>query len=145
LRDMENDYGVLPLPKYDENQSGYLTNVSGAATMIVIPVSVSNAERTGNLIDAMAAASYDMISPSLFDVIAGTKNVRDSESAEMVQLIVRNRVYDPVRMYGIEGNNFADDLLAKKNADVASFFAKIETKAQSSLDKLITSFTENNG
>jgi hypothetical protein len=144
LRDMKDDYGVLPLPKFNESQKSYLTNVSGAGTMIVMPATVENPEQTGIVIDALAAAAYDTITPSLYDIIAGVRNVRDEESAEMVQLIIRNRVYDPVRMYMISGNNFADDLLALKSTDVASYFATNETLAKAELKKLIEAFTENN-
>jgi hypothetical protein len=144
LRDMENDYGVLPLPKYDEAQASYLTNVSGAGTMVVMPKSASDLDIIGAVTDGMAAASYDMITPSLYDIIASTKNVRDEQSSEMVQLIIRNRVYDPVRMYFIDGNNFADDLLAKSSETVSSYFASKQEKSQKQLQKIIDSFIENN-
>ena len=71
------------------------------------------------------------------------KNTRDAESSEMVQLIIRNRVFDPVRMYGISGNNIADDLMAKKSADVASYLAKNEPKAVTELEKIVNAFSEN--
>lgn len=144
LRDMDDDYGVLPLPKFDESQPSYLTNVSGAGTMIVMPKSAIDLDIIGPITDAMAAASYDGITPSLYDVIASTKNVRDDQSSQMVQLIIRNRVYDPVRMYYIDGNNFADDLLAKKSDTVASYFATYQARGEKQLQKLIESFIENN-
>ena len=143
LRDMEDDYGVLPLPKYDEAQSNYQTNVSGAGTCIILPVSCSDTDVVGTLIDAYAAIAYDDITPSLFDVIASVKNTRDEESSQMVQLIIRNRVFDPVRMYYIDGHNIADDLLASKSTDVASYIAKNEQRAAAALDKIITAFSEN--
>lgn len=144
LRDMEDDYGVLPLPKFDESQPSYLTNVSGAGTMVVMPKSAVDLDIIGTVTDGMAAASYDMITPSLYDIIASTKNVRDEQSSKMVQLIIRNRVYDPVRMYFIDGNNFADDLLAKKSDSVASYFASVQQRGEKQLQKLIESFIENN-
>ena len=144
LRDMEDDYGVLPLPKFDEKQKTYVTNVSGAGTMVVMPKSAKELDIIGPVTDAMAAASFDMITPSLYDVIASTKNVRDEQSSQMVQMIIRNRVYDPVRMYYIDGNNFADDLLARKSDTVASYFASVQSRAENQLQKLIDSFLENN-
>ena len=144
LRDMEDDFGVLPLPKYDESQPIYQTNVSGAATALILPVSCPDPEDVGLLIDAYAAMAYDQITDSLFDVIASVKNTRDEESSRMTQLIIRNRVFDPVRMYYIDGHNIADDLLAKKSNDVASYLAKYEPKATAALEKLVTAFIENN-
>ena len=143
LRDMEDDYGVLPLPKYDEAQERYQTNVSGAGTAIILPVSCTETDVVGTLIDAYAAIAYDDITPSLFDVIASVKNTRDEESSQMVQLIIRNRVYDPIRMYGIPGGDIAEDLMKKKSNDVASYLAKNESKAVTQLEKLVSAFSEN--
>ncbi len=144
LRDMEDDYGVLPLPKYDEAQQRYQTNVSGAGTMVVLPVSVADTDVVGRLIDAYAAIAYDDITPSLFDVIASVKNTRDEESIRMVQLIIRNRVFDPVRMYYIAGHNSVDDLLAKPSPDIASTLAKYQDKAVAELQKIVDAVTANN-
>lgn len=140
LRGMEDDFGVLPLPKFDESQDVYQTNVSGAGTMLVLPKSTEDLEFAGTLIDAMAAASYDMITPSLFDVIAGTKNVRDEESSDMVQMIIRSRVFDLARMYDLPGSDFAHLLLQQKSTDVVSYFAGIEANASASLQKLVDAF-----
>lgn len=144
LRNMNDDYGVLPLPKYDEAQQRYVSDMTGACSMLVVPVTEEDPERSGNIIDALGAAAYDMISPSLYDVIASVKNVRDEESAEMVQLIIRNRVFDMSHMYYIAGDDFVYDLLKTKSTEVASYFAKREAAAQKTMDQLIADFTENN-
>jgi hypothetical protein len=144
LRDMNDDYGVLPMPKFDESQPRYMTDVSGAGSMIVIPVSTVDTDIVGNITEALAAAAYDMITPSLYDVIVSVKNVRDEESAQMVQLIIRNRVFDMSHMYYIPGDDFVYDLLKAKSTDVASYFAKKEKSAVSTLDKLVKAFIENN-
>ena len=144
LRDMEDDFGVLPLPKYDEAQAEYQTDVSGGCTALILPVSCPDPEGVALLADALAAMAYDSITDSLFDVIVSVKNTRDEESSRMTQLIVRNRVFDPIHMYYIDGHTIADDLLAKKSNDVASYLAKNEPKAVKSLENLVSAFIENN-
>lgn len=144
LRNMNDDYGVLPLPKYDEAQLRYVSDMTGACSMLVVPITAEDPERSGNVIDALGASAYDLISPSLYDVIASVKNVRDEESAEMVQLIIRNRVFDMSHMYYIAGDDFVYDLLKAKSTDVASYFAKKEAAAQKTVEKLIEDFTVNN-
>ena len=144
LRDMEDDFGVLPLPKYDEAQAEYQTDVSGGCTALILPVSCPDPEGVALLADALAAMAYDSITDSLFDVIVSVKNTRDEESSRMTQLIVRNRVFDPIHMYYIDGHTIADDLLAKKSNDVSSYLAKNEPKAVKSLENLVSAFIENN-
>ncbi|MHC1694271.1 MAG: extracellular solute-binding protein [Eubacteriales bacterium] len=144
LRDMEDDFGVLPMPKFDESQARYQTDVSGAGSMIVIPITTADPEMVGTITQALAAGAYDSITPSLYDVIVSVKNLRDEESAEMVQMIIRNRVFDMAHMYAIPGDDFVYDLLKKKSTDVTSYFEEKTSKAQTALDKLVESFLNNN-
>ncbi len=144
LREMEDDYGVLPMPKYDETQQDYTTVVSGACSMLVVPITISEPERAGVITEALAAAAYDMISPSLFDVIASVKNVRDKESTEMVQMIIRNRTFDMAHMYYFPGDDYLYELLRDGSTDVASYFAVREKMANKTLERLVKAYIENN-
>ena len=38
LRDMRDEYGILPFPKYDEAQDGYYTTVNDNYSQIMIPL-----------------------------------------------------------------------------------------------------------
>ena len=144
LRDMEDDYGVLPIPKLDENQASYATCVSGAGTLIVVPKSTQELEIVGTITEALAASAYDMITPSLYEVVASTKNVRDEDSSKMVQMIIRNRVFDMAHMFYLTGSTFTSTLLNQKSTDVASYFAKMEKISNMEIEKLIKNYTENN-
>lgn len=96
FKDMEEEYGVLPQPKYDTNQKEYMSFVNGAASVVVVPKSVST-ERIGFVgfaLEALSSASYYMVTDTLYDKVAKSKNVRDQESANMVDIIIRNRVFD---------------------------------------------------
>lgn len=136
LREMEDDYGVLPNPKYNEAQANYSTCVSGAGSMVVVPKSCTEPEFVGSMLEAMAALSYDMITPDLIHVLASTKNVRDMESSEIVQLIIRNRNFDTARMHDASPDTFTEQLLIKDSTDVASFFASQEKTYITKVDKL---------
>ena len=142
LRDMKDDYGILPIPKWDEAQTEYLSCVNGAGGFVVVPNNAPDAERTGMIFEALAAGAYDTVTPSLYEVITKTKNVRDAESGEMVELIIRNRVYDPFYINLITGYSFAQSMLQGKKTDVASTLAKEEKGAVKAFDKMIAAYTE---
>jgi ABC-type glycerol-3-phosphate transport system substrate-binding protein len=143
LRDMEQDFGVLPEPKYDEAQERYIANVSGAGSMLVIPKGAKDIDMVGAVTEAMAAASYDIITPSLYSVIVQTKNVRDEESAKMVDLIIRNRIFDIAHEFYIDIDDYVQNLLKQKSTDVASYFASREEKAHTTLSDIVTKFLAN--
>ena len=142
LRDMEDDYGVLPNPKYDENQANYSTCVSGAGSMVVVPVSCTDPAFVGAMMEAMAAISYDMITPDLIHVLASTKNVRDEESSQIVQMIIRNRNHDTARNHDIQCDRYVENMIPKKDKEVASFFAKNEKMWNKNVEKLNTAYAK---
>jgi len=136
LREMEDDYGVLPNPKFDEQQPNYSTCVSGAGSMVVVPVSCADPEFVGTMMEAMAAVSYDMITPDLINVLASTRNVRDEQSSQIVQIIIRSRNFDTARMHDVSIDGYVENQLKAKSKDVASYFAKNEKLWNKNLEKV---------
>ena len=142
LRDMKDDYGILPIPKWNEEQEDYLSCVNGAGGFVVIPNNPADAERTGMLFEALAAGAYDMVTPQIYEVITKTKNVRDAESADMVNLIIRNRVYDPFYINLCTGYNVLQNQLSAKKAEVASAVEKQIKGAEKALEKIVEAYAE---
>ncbi len=97
LRDMENDFGVVPMPKGDPNMDRYMAYISnGWSTAIAIPstLSVDEALETGMMLECMSAASMDYVTPALYDQLLESRFIRDPESKEMLALVFDSKVYD---------------------------------------------------
>ena len=96
MREMEDDYGILPQPKFDEKQTEYLSFVNGAAAVVIVPKSLTdeNLEIAGYMMEALASSSYYMVTDTLYEKVAKSKTARDPESAEMVDVIIRHKVFD---------------------------------------------------
>ena len=96
MRDMENDFGILPQPKYDEKQTEYLSFVNGSACVAIVPKSLGEQDLkvTGYMMEALASSSYYMVTDTLYDKVAKSKTARDPESAEMIDIIIRHKVFD---------------------------------------------------
>ena len=86
MRNMETDFGIIPYPKYDENQSRYYVR-SGGGWPKAIPSHAPNPERTSVILEALAAESKNTVVPAFIEVNLRTKMARDDESAEMLDLI----------------------------------------------------------
>ncbi len=91
---MEDDYGVVPIPKFDTDQAQYKTWASHMGSTLVIPGSFQEPEKLGALLSTYEILSYQHVTPAYFDVILTRRNIRDHDSAEMVNIIFNNRVYD---------------------------------------------------
>ena len=94
VSDMEDPYGIIPIPKYDTNQKEYLSFVNGATPFVMIGKTEADPEFVGTIIEAMATYNYDNVTPKLFQVVTKLQAAQDPESAAMVDYIVRNRIWD---------------------------------------------------
>ncbi len=99
LRDMNTDFGVLPYPKYDEEQENYYTAPGEYRTMLVIPTDVKDLSFAGTITEALTVAGHEMIVPVYKDKILTSKNLRDEDSYEMVGLIRDSMYIDFVDEY----------------------------------------------
>lgn len=132
-RDSQVDYGILPFPKYDENQEKY-TNLSWNGFM-AIPSTVPDLEKEGIIIEALAAESYKYCVPAFYDVLMNVKLTRDEDSVEMLNIIYAGCVYDLDITYEINIGGIRD-LLQKKSTDYISDYEKKAPAAQKKLDKI---------
>ncbi|MCL2159764.1 MAG: hypothetical protein FWH48_10185 [Oscillospiraceae bacterium] len=100
LRNMDSTFGILPLPKYDENQSRYYSSVTIQMPVLTIPVTNEDTHMAGIILDAMAYLSYKNVTPIFFDVTMSQKRLRNEESIEMLEIIKDSVVYDLGMAYG---------------------------------------------
>lgn len=96
FRDMETDFGVLPAPKYDEAQDSYGHTIGSWHSMFLcVPAVISDEERTGAVLEALAYQGMELVTPAYYEKTLKGKYFRDDESSEMLDIILSTRVYDP--------------------------------------------------
>ena len=105
MRESDTEFGILPLPKYDESQTGYYTTSRDGRSMFVIPVDVKDADFAGLITEALAVASNKYVVPAYYDVTLKTKTARDDESSEMLDIIRDGFRLEFVAEYAIQTNN----------------------------------------
>lgn len=93
LREMENDFGIIPYPKYDENQEKYYARVSYFMPP-VIPVTNENVSLTGAVLEEINYQAKLKITHAYYEVSLKGKYARDPESIEMLDMIFANRFVD---------------------------------------------------
>ena len=95
LRDMESDFSLLPLPKYNLDQKRYSSVTSGAVTTIIaVPITVRDTGRVGNILNVYGGFSTDTIDQTLNEVILGAKLVRNKRTVEMLRYVIESKYYD---------------------------------------------------
>jgi hypothetical protein len=137
LRDMEDDFGIIPLPKIDENQSQYSTTYQAwNARCYTVPRTVADPKRNSIILEYMAYVSRDTMRPAFYDISLQGKAVRDAESQEMLDLIIDNITIDIG--LALQIGSIREDLVAMMNASsntISSTLAKNADAIQKEMDK----------
>ena len=144
MRASETDFGVLPIPKYSEDQDTYYSTVSQhTCGLMSIPVTISDPSRDGIILEALAAESKNLVQPAYYEVNLQGKYTRDNESGEMLEIILANRVYDLGCIYSFgDFANQYQNMTLTKNPDIASLTAKYESKVTAAIDKIVEQYRE---
>ena len=141
MRRNETDFGIVPNPKYDVTQESYINAVNPAvAGVISIPVTNPDLDRTGVILESLAAESRYTLMPAYYDISLKTKFYRDEESAEMLDIIYATRCYDLGQIYNIGGINDIIADTAKNKEGNLSRYEKSEDKIKAAAEKLIYMF-----
>jgi len=139
LRGMENDFGIIPVPKQDENQKDYITTISAwVSRFIAIPSTCQNTEMVGAVIDAMSRESTNTVMPAYYDNLLNQKIARDEESIDMLKQIFSSVVYDIGAVFNWGGIwDQQNTFISGKKEDYIGFYEKIQGKVEKDLNKTI--------
>ncbi len=126
LRNFEDDYGIIPYPKYDENQPEYKTMADGYHSVLAVPKTVKDTEFVGTIVEALSAETWKTVTPTLYEIALKTRYLRDSESKEVLDLIIDGRTFDFGFIYdGWQGFSFAlSQIFGAGNSNFQSYYDK---------------------
>ena len=137
LRNMDTEFGIIPYPKYTL-QDNYYTYMDGCNPFIV-PLTVENPVNVGAVIEAITCESYNMVIPAYYEVSLKTKQARDEESEEMLDLIFSNRVFDlgSTIWCGILRDGVFLRMFQKNDRNLTSQLEKIENKVNKEIQNVL--------
>lgn len=94
MTDMQDDFGVVPLPKYDENQENYYARVCDGHANCV-PTSNPDLRFTSIILEALAVESLNIVNPAYFEDAIENRYLRDPEkSMDIIKMLQKNTIVD---------------------------------------------------
>lgn len=129
LKDMESEFGVLPIPKYDEAQDRYYTYCDNYSSTVGIPSVHSDVDAISAVLEAMAIQSHLLVTPAYYEIALQRKYTRDLESSDMLDIALANRCYDMGMIYTTLGFTSMFGNLA--NAGSTNFVSEYDSKIKS--------------
>lgn len=145
LRDLENDFGIIPYPMWDEAQDDYYTMSDGRFSIIAVPVTVTDTEMVGAVTHAMGAYGWKNVVPAYYDVALKVKGARDEESVELIDRILDGRYIDFPYLYDAwKGYAFTFEQFTYKNSNLefASMYESKLSAATKHYENVINLFLE---
>ena len=138
-RDMKDDFGIIPAPKYDEKQEKYYSNMANGEVM-TLPRSYdkSRIENVGILLEAMSFYTYHEVLPVYKTELLQTKVARDDDSSRMLDLVFNGATYD----FGINvwqdniGNKIVKDIFIAQSDAVVSTLTALTNSVDNEVKKL---------
>lgn len=133
LRDMEADFGVLPPPKYNEDQDRYYSIILNPF-MQMIPVTAPDATRTLHVMDVLAAASHDTVVEAYVNVTLTGKVARDQDTVRMLHLVF-DELYYNIHFSSISIRSTVNGGISSGSDTIASTLKKSEKAFNKQLEK----------
>ena len=130
MRKMDSDFGILPPPKFDESQESYYVPASESWTAYaVVPITVTDTDYTGHIMDALGYYGKEYIHTALIDKTITNKTIRDTDTEEMLEIIYANRTFDIAALYDWGGlNGILSGFISGNSTDFMSKMAASEEK-----------------
>lgn len=99
LNPSEINYGILPMPKYDSEQTGgYHTCLSMVYSSFSIPEIANDAAESAAVLEALAHDSYTQLIPYIYENNLKSRYSKRPQDARMFDLLTEGIVYDPGRV-----------------------------------------------
>ncbi len=151
LREMNTDFGIIPVPKADAKQANYTTHSVNIVTLVAgvskdISYDENRLARSGMIMQALAVEGKNILTPAYYESSLIGKGTRDEESADMLPIIFANRVVDIGYVMGDENvtsikNSLVSAVKNNSTGQLSSLFRRNESKVTAALQDIVDKFS----
>jgi hypothetical protein len=143
-RDSETlDFGILPYPKYNEEQESYGSYVGASySAMLCVEwiLPEDKEEFVGTVIESLAYDSKRLVTPEYYEQTLKGRYLKDEESWEMLDIIFAQRCFDVGMYYKIpQANPLTQQITAIiANRENGTFASRYEATKQQAISEIRT-------
>lgn len=137
--DMDDTYGIIPLPKYNEAQPDYYTLSDNAASAVEVMKTARDPAMSGMIAEALCAESWRYVTPETFDKALKYKYAEDAEQAEMMEIIRAGIRYDFGLIYNC-GPRLTELCATQQSSNFASYYKTSSKLWSNKLDQFVEAF-----
>jgi hypothetical protein len=96
---LEFSVGVVPVPKFDETQLEYKTNLGNPFTIYALNAQSDALVAAATTLEAMGSENYRSVTPAVFEVAMKVRYTDDPQVADMFDILKENVSFDVGKLY----------------------------------------------
>ncbi len=144
-RDSETlDFGILPYPKYDQDQENYGSYVGASySVMVCIESTIDDDDKEfiGTVTESLAYDGMKLVTPEYYEQTLKGRYLKDEESWDMLDIIFSQRLFDVGMYYKIPSSNpltqqITAIISTRENGTFTSRYEATKDAALSEIDTL---------
>ncbi len=144
MRVMKDDYGILPMPKYDETIDNYHSVTGNMVVWGGVPITNEDTDCISAVCEAMAYYGNTDVFPIYYETALKQKYTRDDISSQMIDIIKENCRTDFLYLNDLAGlGKVFSNIVRSGENTFASSYAGYETAAAAQLKSLIEADSQN--
>ena len=141
VRNMEQQYGIVPVPKYDAAQEEYGTMIHDQFTVFAVPASAAKnkLEMIGAAMEVMASESLRLVKPAYYEIALKRKYMSDPVAWDMLDMIFSEVRIDAAVTYVVPmdcPHHKMRNITASKKNSVSSQCARLGTLLERNISKV---------
>lgn len=137
MRDMQDDYGIIPLPKYDEEQDGYRSQIATSSSALYLEKTAKDTVQLGTVMEALGFYSWQNVVPAYYETALNYKYARDKDVQQMLAIVRDNATTNIDFSYNVIF--WTNDVInaAGEGKEIASWYAGIRKTVEKTLQKYL--------
>lgn len=140
MRDMESDFGILPFPMLNDEQTRYYATLpTYNSQFICFPSVQDDLNYTSAITEALAYYGKKIVRPAVYEKTIAGSYFRDEESIEMLDIIYDSFIYDIGQLHRI--GNLNNLLMNMFRAKLNTFSSIYEANARAA-ERMVNAVNE---
>ncbi len=136
MRNMESDFGLVPYPKYDENQETFYTQIGTSSNVNFLPMTAADPALSCRVLETLAYHSMLDVIPAYYTVALENKYTRDTDVPEMLALIRDGMTMNLEFALSASFDPSPNCIFQWGGDSLASYMASVEKKLGAQLDAI---------
>ena len=126
FREMDDPFGILPYPKYDEYQQDYHTCTDPSGSTLGLLITCPDRELAGAALEVLNWRAWQSVQPALYESALKGRAADEENDANMLDIINRGVVYDFGYVFGGPGELLSKMMTHKTNNFASEYRSRIK-------------------